>query len=334
MALNLEQLLLPVSEDAPSGPDLAYDAARYEIEKAFETEVSIDSPGDEAKSSDVDWRTVIATIIEQSGQTKDIWLAVYLCRAGALSGALETVEMGAEYLAGLLEAYWPSVHPQLEEYGFQGRKGPCDSLVGLPQFISPLRRIPLLRHPRLGQFSGEDFERFRANGDAEEGIGMFRAALADVGQEGLTEAARCLDSIRAALKRADVVLTANAEDGGATNFQPTYDALKRMRAAVLAFGETPPSDEVADDADGSRSDTPSPGPRIAGRVDSRQDVIKALEAISDYYRRKEPAHPMIMLLQRSREWVDLDFMGILEDIAPGSIGEAKTVLQSRRARGE
>lgn len=331
MALDVDKLLAPVSEDEPAGPDLAYDAGRQEIEQAFETSISIDSSGAEAGASEVDWRQVINNITAQAGQTKDVWLAVYLARAGAMSGDMETVETGVKYLAGLLEQYWPSVHPQLEEYGFQGRKGPCDSLAGLPQFINPLRRMKILRHARLGEYSGADFERFRSSGDSEDGYGMFRAALEDVGQDGLDEIAVKLDSILDAIKRTDLVLTSNADDAGATNFQPTYDALSQMKRAVLAFGATPAPEEAAEGG-GESEAASSGGGKLSGRVENREDVARALEAIADYYRRKEPAHPMIMLLQRAREWISLDFIGILQDIAPGSLDEARNVLQSRAQR--
>jgi type VI secretion system protein ImpA len=337
MALDLDALIAPVSEDDPAGPDLAYDNARIEIEQTFETEVSIDASGVIAEASDVDWRGVIDKIAAQSRQTKDIWLPIYLCRAGALSGSLETVEIGAKYLAGVLEAYWPTLHPQLDEYGFQGRKGPCDSLTGTPQFIGPLRRINLLRHPRLGEYSGADFERFRAGGEREEGYGMFRAALEDVGEDGLREIVGRVDAIHEAIKRADTTLTANAEDGGGTNFRPTYDALTQIKRSVEAFLTTAP-DENEEAAQGDEAAPaqggPSGGERLSGRIESREDVVRALDALSDYYRRREPAHPAPILLQRAREWVDLDFMEILRDIAPGGVEEARTVLQSRRQRDE
>ena len=335
MALDLSRLLAPVSEEDPTGPDLAYDPARYEIEQAFETEVSIDASGIEAQASDIDWRTVIGKIVEQSERTKDIWLAVYLCRAGARSGQLETVETGARHLAGLLETYWPNLHPQLEDYGFQGRKGPCDSLAGVSQFIAPLRRITLLSHPRLGSYSSDDFERFRLGGESEAGYGMFRAALDDVGQEGLGEIIQRLSAIEDSLRRVDLALTANADDGGGTNFQATYEALGQMRRAVQAFAPNANPSEIAEPTtplDVASSSFSKAGPAAGGRVETRDDVVRALDGLSDYYRRKEPGHPILTLLQRAREWVGLDFMAILEDIAPGSLDEARTVLQSRKQR--
>jgi type VI secretion system protein ImpA len=335
MVLDLSRLLAPVSDEDLTGPDLAYDPARHEIEQAFETEVSIDASGVAAQPSDTDWRIIVGKIAAESERTKDIWLAVYLCRAGARSGQLETVEIGAKYLAGLLETYWPSVHPQLEEYGFQGRKGPCDSLAAAPQFISPLRRITLLSHPRLGSYSGDDFERFRLEGESAEGYGMFRAALDDVTLEGLDEIIQRLNAIEDGLRRVDLVLTSNADDGGSTNFLATYEALGQMRRAVQAF--SPKSNDSTILEPSASSDVASPSfssgsPTAGGRVETRDDVIRALDALGDYYRRKEPGHPILALLQRAREWVGLDFMAILEDIAPGSIDEARTVLQSRKQR--
>jgi type VI secretion system protein ImpA len=161
---------------------------------------------------------------------------------------------------------------------------------------------------------------------------MFRAALEDVGQEGLDEIAVKLDSVLDAIKRTDLVLTSNADDAGATNFQPTYDALSQMKRAVLAFGATPVAEEAAEGGAETEAASSGGGGKLSGRVESREDVARALEAIADYYRRKEPAHPMILLLQRAREWISLDFIGILQDIAPGSLDEARNVLQSRAQR--
>ena len=76
------------------------------------------------------------------------------------------------------------------------------------------------------------------------------------------------------------------------------------------------------------------GPRIAGRVESREDVVKALDAIADYYRRREPTSPVPAALQRVREWVNLDFLALLEDIAPNSLDEAKRVLVTQRKPAE
>jgi type VI secretion system protein ImpA len=335
--MDVEELLAPVPGDDPVGPDLAYDAERGTLEQAFDSSESIDTSGEADSAAQIDWQPIITMIEQQSTRTKDVWLAVYLCRAGAKSGRLALVETGALYLAGLLEQYWDKVHPQLEEYGFQGRKGPCESLARRGAFLTPLDQTPLLQHPRLGRFSGADFERFRAGAEAADGYGLFRAALAETPEESLAEVVGRLDAIFAAIKRADAVLTAKADGDTGANFQATYDQITQIKKAVQSFMTAPAAEEaeVAEPAAAVGSDAAAGGgPRIAGRVESREDVVKAIDAIADYYRRREPTSPVPAALQRVREWVNLDFLALLEDIAPNSLDEAKRVLVTQRKPAE
>ena len=321
MPLNVEALLAPVSPDLPAGEDLSYDGERQLIEEAFE------QAGQGA--TDVDWRETVRLIEDQSRRTKDVWLAVYLARGGARLGRLETVETGCAMLAGLFTRYWDAVHPSVAEYGLPGRKGPCESLTRIGEFLGPLRRTVLIEHPRLGSFSGEDFDRFAAQGEAAEGYGLFRAALNDTPVEALQAAVARLDGIRDALREADGVLTAQAAAVGetGTNFQPTYDALAAIRAAVGPYaGTAEPEPEVGDVAVEGLVAT---GPRVAGRIETRDDVMRALDSIGDYYQRHEPSSPVPIALRRVRGWVAMDFLAILRDIAPNSVSDVGTVLLAR-----
>jgi type VI secretion system protein ImpA len=328
MPLDVEALLAPVPGDDPVGADLSYDAGRQEIESAFER--SANGEGDEAV---VDWRQVIDLIEAQSALTKDVWLAVYLCRAGARAGQADTVEAGAQYLAGLFERFWDRVHPQLEDYGLQGRKAPCESLTRLAEFLNPLRRMVLVAHPRLGAYSGADFERFRENAESEDGYGMFRAALQDLGSEPLELALARVAGIEDGIRRADAVLTAEAGSETGTNFTPAYEVLASVRRAIAHFSPNSAAEPEeaeggdAQDASGSHSQSGS-GPRIAGRIETREDVLRAMDAIAEYYRQREPASPVPLALARAREWVNADFLRILEDIAPAGMEEVRRVLTS------
>ncbi|HWE99971.1 MAG TPA: type VI secretion system protein TssA [Caulobacteraceae bacterium] len=329
VALDVEKLLNPVSEESPAGEDLAYDPERAEIEQVFEQSVSVDATGRSEGESDIDWRRIVGLLESQAGRTKDIWLAVYLCRAGARSGSLETLEVGAEFLAGLCEQYWETMHPSLEDYGFQGRKGPCESLANVQAFLGPLRRVVLLSHPRLGSYTGADFERFRANAESEEGYGMFRAAVAEMSNDDIVAIGARLATVEAALKRTDAALDANAGGETGANFAATYATLNELRRAVLSFGASPEPEGETAEAEADPSGDTGDGPRVPGRIDSREQVIRALEAIADYYRRREPGSPVPVALQRVRGWIDAEFMDILADLAPDSLSELKRVLQTR-----
>lgn len=315
--MTLDELLAPVSGEAPGGVDLFDHPDRQQIEQAFE-----------ADAASVDWRGIVALIEGQSRLSKDIWLAIYLARAGARMGRIDVVATGCEMLAGLMEQYWDVLHPSLEDYGFIGRRGACESLARIGTFLGPLKRIVLVDHPRLGSYTAEDLERFETEGDAADGFGMFRHAIEETPPEALEQALASLALVRGAIERVDNALMANAGDETGTDFKATYQALDAIRRSLVPYIL---SESAPDDAGASAVEEPSENAvqRGVGRLDSREDVARALDAISDYYSRREPSSPILVALRRVRGWINMDFMALLEDIAPNSVSEAGSVLLTR-----
>ena len=66
------------------------------------------------------------------------------------------------------------------------------------------------------------------------------------------------------------------------------------------------------------------GPAISGVVRSRQDAIRALDAVSTYFRQHEPSSPIPMLLDRAKRLVSKSFLEVLADIAPEALGQARS----------
>lgn len=316
--MPIGELLAPVSEESPGGLDLYDDPERQQIEQAFE-----DDP------SGVDWRDIVTKIEAQSQRTKDLWLAVYLARAGARMGRLDVVVTGCEMLAGLLESYWEVLHPSLEEYGLQGRKAPCESLARIGTFLGPLKRIALIEHARLGDYSAEDLERFENDGEGADGFGMFRHAVSELPPDALAGTMVSLRAMRSALERADQALMAHAEGDTGTDFKPAYQVIDNMLRWIAPYSVSPDSEEDSEKSIGNESETNSRLERSFGRVESREDVARALDAIVEYYARREPTSPIPVALRRVRGWISMDFLAILRDIAPGGMNEAGAVLLSR-----
>lgn len=327
---DLSSLFAPLEGD-PAGPDLTYDERRQAIEAAFSTSA------DGGRAEDVAWPRVIRDIRDQARITRDLWLGVYLARAGAMAGDLETVADGAQLLAGLLETGWEHIHPSLEEDGYVGRRNACNSLAHHAEFIQPLRRVALIAHPRLGSYSAADLERFEQEGEAAEGYGKFRGALEQTGDEVIEAAVDALDRIRDALRRSDAVLVAHADEGETgTDFSPTFQALAQMRTALTRYSSAAPAtDEAApaaaatDEAEPAAVARPAGAGFQAGRIESRDDVLRALDAVADYYRRREPGSAVPLALRRARDWVPMTFIEVLRDIAPSSMDDARRVLMSQ-----
>ena len=320
--MDVESLLQPVSESSPAGEDLYGDPERTQIELAFESE-----------AVDVDWREIVQLIETQATRTKDVWLGIYLARAGARLGRLDIAVAGTQFLAGMFERYWETMHPALDELGFQGRKGPCESLIRIGEFLGPLRKVALVTHPRLGSYSGDDLQRFDEEGASADGYGMFRAAINEVPLEELQETVAKLEAMRDALARIDRVLVDHADGDTGTDFNAAYAAVDTIRTALLPYAgleteEAGAAQEIEMGAAGTSAR--DSGPRIAGRIESRDDVVRELDAIGDYYRRNEPGSPIPVVLERVRGWVTMDFLTLLKDITPDGITQAEKVLLARK----
>jgi type VI secretion system protein ImpA len=79
----------------------------------------------------------------------------------------------------------------------------------------------------------------------------------------------------------------------------------------------------------SRNDpAPEPANSNAGattmlpdRIGSRDDVVKCLDLVITFYDRTEPSSPIPHLARRVRRMVHMDFMELMEDLAPSGLKE-------------
>jgi type VI secretion system protein ImpA len=58
-------------------------------------------------------------------------------------------------------------------------------------------------------------------------------------------------------------------------------------------------------------------------VKSRQDAIRALDAVAAYFRQTEPSSPIPLFLDRAKRLVSKDFLEVLADIAPDALAQAR-----------
>lgn len=64
---------------------------------------------------------------------------------------------------------------------------------------------------------------------------------------------------------------------------------------------------------------------IPGAVNSRRDVERCLDMIIDFYERTEPSSPIPHLARRMRKMVPMNFLQLMEEIAPSGMKEFKNV---------
>ena len=70
----------------------------------------------------------------------------------------------------------------------------------------------------------------------------------------------------------------------------------------------------------------APRAALAGEVNSREDVVRAIDKICAYYARFEPSSPLPLMLQRCKKLVPMTFLDILKEIAPNGLAQLEKVV--------
>jgi len=60
-------------------------------------------------------------------------------------------------------------------------------------------------------------------------------------------------------------------------------------------------------------------------IRSREDVIRVLDKLCEYYAQHEPSSPLPLLLKRAKRLTSLSFMEIIQDLAPDAVAQAKSI---------
>ena len=64
-----------------------------------------------------------------------------------------------------------------------------------------------------------------------------------------------------------------------------------------------------------------PSTGLPDRISSRDDVVKCLDLVVAFYDRTEPSSPIPHLARRVRRMVHMDFVELMEDLAPSGLKE-------------
>lgn len=332
---TLEQLTAPVSEDSPAGEDmdesLEFDSLRSAFEMNFPIDAKVQQPDPDAPDlPPVDWGDKLDEIEGLTEKTRDLYLAVSYARCGFPLADPDVVRHGLEFTAELLESHWDALHPAME-FGFGRRSGICEELAGRGAFALPFLELPLIREGRMALSCDQVREAHEVGAGSPYYADVMRALDPMDDADKLEIDAQLgafldlIDRIRAAL--------ATHADGDIPDFSTTRDTIEMVRIAWSALAglvvEAADS-EVDDSGEGAAIQGAVGASAFGGAVRSRDDVIRALTAVEQYYAVAEPGHPVKVAVARLRGWVNKDFMQILEDIVPHSVDDAKNVLLERR----
>jgi type VI secretion system protein ImpA len=316
-----EALVLPIAADSPCGEDLedtpllaSFDAFRVFGQSA---------PHEPAP----EWSSIASRAAEALCKSKDLRLLAHLAsavlRTDGLPAFAETLSVASRWL----ETYWKETYPRIDEDAIL-RRNALNCFADQMAILDGLRRLPLASNRHHGAFSLRDVEiasgLVPAEGEAPPpDEARITAAFRAMPREAITHLQESVGRAQSAAAR----IAAKMRDEGGRDAAPSFDPLSTQLAKIdrvlrtqLALRGDGPSDG---NGDGTGADE-NGGGAVPGVVRSRQDAIRALDAVSTFFRNNEPSSPVPMILERAKRLVSKNFLEVLADIAPEALGQARS----------
>lgn len=330
VVLDTGKLLAPVAGESLSGPNLEYDPAFLLLEKEAQGKDeqvlgSVTSPAEPP-----DWNAVCQQALALLERTKDLRVAAHLARGLLHKQGVPAFTEGLSLIRGLLESQWATVHPQLDPEDDNDPTMRVTALAALTAspVVVALRQAPLLTSRVLGPLSLNDIVPIEGAADTARIQGVFtEASLAE-----LESCAAALKLGLGDLQAVDQVFETHTGSRGPDMAalvryfhqagQVLQPRLEERRAAEQSNGE------AQGDAPAATGGGPA-GRALTGDILSREDVVRAFDKICAYFQRNEPSSPIPLLVERCKRLVTMDFLEILEDLAPDGVNQAQVVTGKR-----
>ncbi len=343
-SIDSEDLLASIDAGAPTGPDLEYDPAFIALEDALRARPEQQFGDVVVAEEAVDWGEVLRLAVEILTRSKDLRAAVYLTQALARLQHLAGLAQGLALIRGLLERYWDTLHPQLDpddDLDPTARTNAILSLCDPEQLLSPLRGASFLTLPGLGGLSLRTVQiakgEIAAPADEEETLhyATIEAALADIPFDNLQTVIRQVNQSIADIAQIEGIIVDKSGINDAVSLGPLTQVLQEIKHFLdeqgRRLGPAIAEAEIANGAaDSDNNGLPGSARPAAGKprsdvINSREDVIAALDKIVVYYQKQEPASPVPLLLQRAKRLVAANFIELLRDLAPDALVQVEKI---------
>jgi type VI secretion system protein ImpA len=345
--INLEQTLLPITEDNRVGEDLRSDtspnALYYQIKDARSLARTAERQAAQDNESPAlaltNWKLLSNLCVKAlSEQTKDLELACWLTEALVRTNGFDGLIEGFRLLRGLVENYWPAVYPTEEEE--DGWAAKLAALVGLNgesnagTLITPIHCIPITE-----QIDGRSY----ATWEYQQALETAKLADPEAKKQRIASGSVTLEQIQAAVSSTKKEFYL-ALDADLQNCAAEFDTLYKVLAEKC--GEfCPPSSNIrhaiedcagavktltknmfaADDsvqlnsAEDAGSATSFTGDSNASFVaGDRKSAFAQIAKVADFFRRTEPHSPLSYLLERAVRWGDMTLPDLMKELLADS----------------
>lgn len=338
--IDVERVLKPVAGDSPCGEDLEYDDAFTELQLISQYKPEQRMGDAVIPAEEPVWREVEVKSVALFERTKDLRVAVHLVKALMRTGGYRGAAQGFEVLRKLLEDHWDGVHPLLDPDDDNDptmRFNILGDLSDASTVLTWVRKLPLVSVRGIGSFGLRELalasgEVAPNEGESAPEAALIEGAFRDAPLEDLEPVGAAARACGEHIGIIEKVLLDRADGSAPPNLTPLRKLFEQAAFAVqsrlIDRGEGGSISPLGQE--GSEGLAPGPGApggagpkRLSGEITSRDDVIKAIDKIGEYYKRNEPSSPIPLLLERCKRLVDKDFMDIIRDMAPEGLAQVE-----------
>ncbi len=336
--LDVPVLLAAVSPDSPCGDDLEYDAAFLELERIAQGQPERQMGDAVLPAEPPEWPRVRALASELFGRSEDLRVANLLLQSNVALDGLDGLADGLLLVRELLGLYWDGVYPLLDADDDNDPTFRINALTGLvaEPLLQLVWAIPLVRSRAFGPvnlraaLNAAGLQRFASETLSPEQIA---GAFADADADALAATRRALEGAQEhalAIEAASPNGSARPRDSTSV---PFVNCCARPSRCSTCTARRAPASPGAGRRSGRRraggaapvAAVAAPAPRASGEIANREDVLRQLDRLLEYYVRHEPSSPVPVLLKRAKTLVTADFAEIVRNLIPDGISQFETL---------
>lgn len=342
--IALEELLEPISPDQPSGADLRYDPLYDTIKEARREDDDLNQGAwqTERKVSDLPQVIKLTTTALQK-KSKDLQLAAWLTEALLRKEGFAGFSSGLQLLQGLMEKYWDSLYPQIDDGDREMRAAPLQ-WVAL-KLDTPVRASALnleghnwhqynesrtLGYEDQAKTPDQKKKREKAIAEGKLPPEAFDKSFTSTPKAFYVNLEKQLDASLASLASLGTLCDEKFEDES-PSFGKLKTAITEVRHVAHALLEKkretepdpvvvePTPEEVAEAAAAEAGGEAAPGDgavlrpaqttisftALSSETPARRELVEKVAAVAAAIRQKEPYSPAPYLMMRGLRWGDL-----------------------------
>src|SRR5262245_47766262 len=331
-----EELLEAISPDRPCGDNLEDTdlLASFDTYRLFGQSRPLDAPAEPNEKrvpkplASPEWVEIRDKAREALAKSKDLRLLAHLgtalLRTDGVSGFAATLNVASQWL----KMHWTETYPLVDEDAIL-RRNALNCFADPMAVVDGLRRVPLVSSRQHGRFSLRDIDIAThqmqpTDGEPVADENQVSAAFGSMPIAALTQLHDNVSSAVTAIKTIDDTMRDAAGSESTPNFELLSAQLARMSQVLRVQLASHPerAGEAASGVEAVAAGT-SEGASISGVVKSRQDAIRALDAVAAFFRQTEPSSPIPLFIDRAKRLVSKDFLEVLADIAPEAVAQAR-----------